>query len=263
MKTKEYELKVWVHWVWGHNEYYEAPLEHYPLLDDTETNLDLLEAYCKIIVTEEKRRKKNHIKDNASYENYSPNVQNAIDNIIVLLSDGRDLHKKTDVSDKKLPLKNFDHHLEENGRLSFENDPFYTAGCILNGIPNIREIINSEKQTADFKQFYDGNWYLFEGYESGSVSVRFNKINYNKEGIYTFDGDMIWYTTIDSRFDGNGVVIQKDWSDVPFNNLPYMNNEWESADELIECIKQRKKETTEEVKESIIDCFENYYFDEL
>ena len=263
MNNKKYELMTWVHWVWAYNEYYEAPLEHFPLLDDTETNLDLLEAYCRIIVTEGKRRKKNHFKDNASYENYHPSVRNAIDSIIDLLSDGRDLHVKSDVSDRNLPLKTFDHHLASNGRLPFENDPFDKAANILDGIPSLREIVNSEKHTADFKQFYDGNWYLFEGYENGSVSIRFNKINYDKNGIYTFDGDMIWYATVDSRFDGDGVVIQKDWTDVPFGNLPYMSDKWENADELVESIKRLKKETTEEVKESILDCFKTYYFEDL
>ena len=69
MKNKEYYFDIWTHWVWSYNYVYEAPLEHYPLKDDTEDSLDMLESYCRLIITEGKRRKKNKLEN--SYENFS------------------------------------------------------------------------------------------------------------------------------------------------------------------------------------------------
>ena len=51
-------------------------------------------------------------------------------------------------------------------------------------------LVKSAKETANFEQFYDGKWYYFEGYESGSMAIKFSKINKNAKDEYTFDGDV-------------------------------------------------------------------------
>ena len=164
MKNKEYYFNIWTRWVWGYNNVYEAPLENYPLRDNTEDSLDMLESYCRLIMTEGKRRKK-YNKEN-SYELFSPSIQDAIQQVINLMCDGRELHAVVDVNNPNLPIKKFDHHLDKNGKLPFENDPFSICQLIVDDIPVVKEIINSVKETVNFEQFYDGMWYYFEGYET-------------------------------------------------------------------------------------------------
>lgn len=233
MKNKEYYFDIWTHWVWSYNYVYEAPLEHYPLKDDTEDSLDMLESYCRLIITEGKRRKKNKLEN--TYENFSPSIQDAIQQVINLMCDGRELHDVVEINNPDLPLKKFDHHLDKNGKLQFENDPFDTCKHIFDDIPEVREIVKSAKETASFEQFYDGKWYYFEGYESGSMAIKFSKINKNAKGEYTFDGDVIFYETVNGRCDGDGIILNDDVTDISFAEIPYCYIEdWYDEEDTIE-----------------------------
>ena len=220
MKNKEYYFDMWTHWVWSYNYVYEAPLEHYPLKDDTEDSLDMLESYCRLIITEGKRRKKNNLEN--TYEKFSPSIQDAIQQVINLMCDGRELHNDI-------------HHLDKNGKLSFENDPFDTCKRIFDDIPEVREIVKSAKETANFEQFYNDKWYFFEGYENGSMSIKFSKINKNAKGEYTFDGDVIFYETVNGRCDGDGIILNDDVTDISFAEIPYCHIEdWDDEEDTIE-----------------------------
>lgn len=233
MKNKEYYFDIWTHWVWSYNYVYESPLEHYPLKDDTEDSLDMLESYCRLIITEGKRRKKNKLEN--SYENFSPSIQDAIQQVINLMCDGRELHDVVEINNPDLPLKKFDHHLDKNGKLQFENDPFDTCKRIFDDIPEVREIVKSTKETANFEQFYDGKWYFFEGYESGSMAIKFSKINKNAKDEYTFDGDVIFYETVNGRCDGDGIILNDDVTDMSFDEIPYCYIEdWDDEEDTIE-----------------------------
>ena len=268
MKNKEYYFDIWTHWVWSYNYVYEAPLEHYPLKDDTEDSLDMLESYCRLIITEGKRRRK-YKKEN-SYESFSPSIQDAIQQVINLMCDGRELHNVVEVNNPCLHLKKFDHHLDKNGKLPFENDPFYTCQCIIDDIPEVKEIIKSVKETANFEQFYDGKWYFFEGYESGSMAIKFSKINKNAKGEYTFDGDVIFYETVNGRCDGDGIILNDDVTDMSFDEVPYCSIEdWDDEEDTIENqlinfiqvdhewsdgkIEYRKKMTDEEMRKDVME----------
>ena len=57
------------------------------------------------------------------------------------MCDGRELHDVIDVNNPNLPIKKFDHHLDKNGKLPFENDPFCTCQLIVDDIPAVKEII--------------------------------------------------------------------------------------------------------------------------
>ena len=222
----------------------------------------MLESYCRLIITEGKRRKK-YNKEN-SYELLSPSIQDAIQQVINLMCDGRELHDIVDVNNPNLPIKKFDHHLDKNGKLPFENDPFCTCQLIVDDIPAVKEIIKSVKETVNFKQFYDGKWYFFEGYESGSMAIKFSKINKNAKGEYTFDGDVIFYETVNGRCDGDDVT------DMSFDEVPYCSIEdWDDEEDTIEnqlinfiqvdhvCndgkIEYRKKMTDEEMRKDVIE----------
>lgn len=237
MKNINYYIDIWAHRVWSYNYIYEDKLEYCPMIDEPEESLDLMEAYCKIIIAEGKRINKNHKKNNLSYENYSSTVQDAIQQVIRLISDGRDIHLTVEVNNPDLPIKKFDHHLTSNGLLPFENDPFYDAKCILEDIPKVREIVESSKYTDDFSQFINDNWYYFEGYESGSVAVRFRKINVKNDNQFTFDGDMVRFSTFDSEYNGDGVIFCTHIEDFSFDELPYYDEEIETVEDLIKWIK--------------------------
>lgn len=233
MKNKEYYFNIWTHWVWSYNDVYEAPLEHYPLKDDTEDSLDMLESYCKLIITEGKRRKKNKLEN--TYEKFSPSIQDAIQQVINLMCDGRELHDIVEINNPDLPLKKFDHHLDKNGKLLFENDPFDTCKSILDDIPEVKEIVKSAKETANFEQFYNDKWYYFEGYESGSMAIKFSKINKNAKDEYTFDGDVIFYETVNGRCDGDGIILNDNVTDMSFTEIPYCDIEdWDDGEDTIE-----------------------------
>lgn len=233
MKTIDYYLDIWTHWVWSYNSVYEAPLEHCPIIDESEESLNLLDSYCKIIITEGKRIQKNKLPK--SYENYSPALQSAIQSIIKLLSDGRDMHLTVDVSHLGQPLNKFNHHLDKNGLLPFENDPFDICQRLLNDIPEVQEIIESEKATANFEQFYNDKWYFFEGCENGSMAIKFHKINLNSNDEYTFDGDIIFYETVNGRCGGDGIILNDDVTDMSFAEIPYCDiDDWDDEEDTIE-----------------------------
>lgn len=233
MKTIDYYLDIWTHWVWSYNSVYEASLKHCPMIDEPEESLNLLESYCKIIITEGKRIQKNKLLK--SYENYSPALQSAIQSIIKLLSDGRDMHLTVDVSHLGKPLNKFNHHLDKNGLLPFENDPFDICQRLLSDIPEVREIIESEKATANFEQFYNDKWYFFEGCENGSMAIKFHKINLNSNDEYTFDGDIIFYETVNGRCGGDGIILNDDVTDMSFAEIPYCDiDDWDEEEDTIE-----------------------------
>ena len=234
MKTINYYLDTWTHWVWSYNDVYEDKLEHCPIIDDPISALSLMDSYCRIIIEEGKRLKRNGVKE-YSYEDFSPMLQEAIQNVIKLISDGRDMHLTVDVSHLGMPLTKFNHHLQSNGYLQFENDPFDIANRILIEIPKVREIIESEKATVNFEQFYNDKWYYFEGYESGSMAIKFSKINKNSKDEYTFDGDVIFYETVNGRCDGDGIILNNDVTNIPFAEIPYCYIEdWDDEEDTIE-----------------------------
>lgn len=257
MKNKEYYFDLLEHRIIDFNSYWEKPLGETKLRSDTKDSVELLKAYFKTLMTIEKQRKK-HDKPLDDYDKYPDNVKEIIKSIIDIISDGRDLWTPTKFNDRT-----YDHHIETNGHLGFENDPWSEVRWCYDFLEEIEKIMNSEKKTGDFAQFIDDKWYYFDGVEEGSASVRFNKINITEKGKYTFDGDIIWWATIDSQFNGDGVIIQKDLEDISFNELPYMDDDFEDPKEFIECLNNCKKETTEEIKKSVHRCFDEYYLDEL
>ena len=271
MKNKEYYIDLFETHFISFNEYWEDPIEHSELRDNTEETIDLIETYLKILKTKQKTLNKN-LNNMEDYNLYPASVKEAIDNIIKLVSDGRDLWHEVEYHHCKGSFinneegievtKKYDHHVAQNGHLSFENEPWIYIEGKLSQIEELREILNSEKSTVDFRKYINGKWYLFEGYENGSISVRFRKINKTKNGKYTFDGDLVNWATIDSRYDGDGIIFNTDCENVSFSELPYCDGEFENDEELMEFIDSCEQvETDEEIKKSIRDCIESYLED--
>ena len=78
----------------------------------------------------------------------------------------------------------------------------------------------SKKNKLD--DLINGNFFYFEGYEEGAVEVKFAKIyKDNKKKEYVFDGFVINYATLDSQFDGDGILIWPEVEGMTFKELPY------------------------------------------
>ena len=269
MESKEYYFDLFEHHIISFNEFWEDQLEKTELRNNTAEALDELESYFKLLNTQYKRLKK-YNKPTNDYDTYPDIVKQTIDSIVNIVSDGRDLWHKVkythcrgsflDGREGLEDTREYDHHVQKNGHLGFENEPWGIIDSMLSDIERIREILKSESKTGNFKKFINGKWYLFEGYESGSMSVRFDKINVNKKGEFTFDGDIVNYATVDSRFDGDGIIIQTECTNVNFQELPYCDGfSEEEAKDLEEFLNHVETvETTEELKESLHESLDSY-----
>lgn len=268
MKTKEYYFDLFESHFISANPYWEDPFIHTQLRENTEETLDLLESYLKLLKTKKKSYEK-HQKNMDNYDTYSDDVKQIIDNIIKLINDGRDLWHEVEYKNIKKQFLNpdpkprkYSHHINKNGHLTFENEPWDYINSKLYEINKLREIIESEKVSKQFdlNKFVDNKFYYFEGYENGSASVRFHKINLNNKGRFTFDGDIINYATVDSHFDGDGIVIQSELTDIDFNELPYCDGfNKDNIDDLIKFISNRETiETYNELVKSLHNTLDSY-----
>lgn len=249
METKKYYIDLLESRIVDFNPYLEAPMEKTLLREKTEEAVDMLKSYFSMIKEFEKILKPT----NYDYNEYPDSVKQIIKSIIDIISDGRDLWNPIDWNGRT-----YDHHINENGHLGFENNPFQEVKWCEDFLDNLTEIINSEKNTANLSKYIDRKWRLFQGYESGAWSVRFSKINKNKNGKYTFDGDMICWATPDSEYEGDGIIINADCSDISFNELPYCDGEFESDKDLEEFIESAEEvETDEEIKKNVHEVMDN------
>lgn len=263
MYNKEYYFENIQRWVFQFNPYWEDPIENTPLKNDTEETCELLISYCNLLITKGKK-----IKERGNYEKYPQDIKDIIKQIIELVCDDRDLRHKilyTKIrgglleDPNKIYSREFDHHVEENGYLGFENNPFDHAKYVIDECQKLIEVVHSEAKTANLDK-YLGKIYEFEGYESGSYVVQIKKINYNKKKkAFTFDGKVIEYCTENTNH-GNGVLFY-DAEDFPFNDLPYVDVDSEKEiDELLYDKKPKElKDAILQTHNAMIFGFENVF----
>jgi hypothetical protein len=256
MKDREYYFDLLEHRITDFNPYWEKPLGKTELRSNTKSAVESLKGYFDFLKSMEKQLKNKGVSLD-DYNNYPNVVKESIKGIIEIISDGRDLWTPTEWQGRT-----YDHHIQKNGHLGFENDPWSEVKWCYSFLEDLEEILNSEKSTNDFSKYTNGKWFLFDGYENGSASVRFRKINKNKNGVYTFDGDIVWWATVDSQFEGDGVIIQTELEDVKFGVLPYMDDDV-LHDDIIRKLESCNEETFEELCSSVHKCFDNYYLDQL
>lgn len=257
METKEYYIDLLETRIIDYNPYWEAPMVTSLLRKDTEQAVHMIRSYFNIIKEFEKiiKSKKDAIGD---YDSYPEGVKDAIQSIIRIVNDGRDLWTPTEWKGNT-----YNHHIQPNGHLQFENDPWSEVYWCTPFLDGLEEIINSEKSTANLSKYLDGKWRLFQGYEDGAMSIRFTKFNKDKKGKYTFDGDIIFWATPDSRYEGNGIMINEDCENMPFNELPYCNGQFKSDKELAEFIENHVGcedglQTDEEIKTDVHRIMDEY-----
>ena len=215
MKNKEYYFDLLEHRIINFNSYWEAPLGKTELRSNPKESVELLKLYFNIIKTLEKQfiNNKYNMDD---YDSYPDNLKSTIQNIINIINDGRDLCTPIKYKDKV-----YNHHLEKNGHLAFENRPWDEVNWCYEFLESLEEILNSEKETISFSTLYNNKWYCYEGYEEGSLAIKFKKINKNKRGKYTFDGDIITFETVNGKCEGNGIIISTNCENTFFNIIPY------------------------------------------
>lgn len=275
MESKEHLIKYLQNYVINFNEYWEDPITESALVKNTLDTVETIKSYCKVIGTYYKKNK--NLK--GDYNNYSPLIQQTISEVISLVSDGRDLwhsvkyeHIAPDpIGFSSGEPRTYDHHVQKNGHLDYENDPFYRNDDIVEICDKLIMIISSEQKMskgADFSEITDGDYYYeFEGYESGSMDVKFDKI-YLKGNNILIDGKIVYYTTYDSHtVDYPGIVVME-VEDYDISHLPYIDSEDffdEDSDfdgkELLDCIKKHKKFTLAQVVKKAKSAIESYIVD--
>ena len=266
MKSKDYCIECLESEIISFNKYHEDPLGETELKKNTLDTLGLLEGYFKILEVKKKKVSK-EIREAEDYDKYPDDVKTIIQQIIALVNDGRDLwddsieyynYDKSGFNHEQGPRKRKRVSGEKNNHICFENRPWKRIERIFELIEELKEIINSEKATANLEQYANDNkFYYFEGYESGSAYVKFSKISKNKENEYTFDGVAVFVVTPNNN-NGDGIVINDMLEDYGFYNLPYYYTYIEDVDEdedtsnaVERFIKSAKVYTTEELKKKI------------
>ena len=264
MESKVQLIKHLQSYILNFNEYWEDPITESELVKNTLDTAEMIKSYCVVIDTYHKKNK-NVYND---YDQYPKLIQQTISEIISLVSDGRDLWHKIKYEHigadpfgiSITEPREFDHHVQANGHLDYENDPFTRNYRIIQICNDLITICTSEKKLSDGVDFSpiikSGIFYDFEGYESGSMNVKFDKININDKDIL-FDGRIIYYTTFDSHTVHDPGVVVMDVTDYNISYLPYMDgddffdDEGEfDAKELYNCIIKHKQLNIEDVIES-------------
>ena len=265
MKTKEQLLDDIQLYVFQFNPYWEDPVTDSELVKNTKQTCNNIISYCNIIENNFKKEHRGH----TPYEEFDPKVKYAIQNIIELVSDGRDLWHKVkytnvggnifDPLEKEKPpyTREFDHHVANNGHLDFENDPFGRLNQIINACKELIEVIDSEKATKNFDKFV-GKILYWENYESGSASIKIDKINKTKKGEYTFDGVLITYETVNGNCNGDGFIIT-DVEDYPFERIPYCYQDCETDEEVYESLDCAEEYTLKQLYASLYDTTKNLF----
>ena len=266
MKTKEELIKDIQIWVYQFNEYWEDPVTESEFVKNTYETCDLIIAYCNIIKAKQKKLGK-------KYDEHPKDVQEAISKIISLVSDGRDLWHKVKYyniqgnifdpleKNKKHDPREFDHHVNKTGYLDFEDDPMGRCQQIIRDCESLKEVINSEKETKNFDKFVDKilHW---ENYESGACSIKIDKINKNNKGIFTFDGVLISYETVNGSCDGDGFIMSE-VEDYPFSELPYCYCDWDTEEDVYESLDKAeiktKNDLYKDLKSMTKNLFEDYF----
>jgi hypothetical protein len=240
MKTKEYHFELLEHWLFSFNKYWEKPLGETRLRTDTEDAIEDLTSYCKLIKS--KLKKYNGDKD---YTKYPEDVQRLIQEVLNIVTDGRELHEDVEFEGRK-----YNHHCNINGYLDFENNPLGDCDKVIEECKKIKEVLESENATKDLSRFI-GKTLEFENYEDGSAIIYIKSIN-RVNNNYVFTGYIVTFETVNGHTGADGVLIY-DVEDCKFSDIPCAFLEDQDDIEDLEEILDNAEETTlAKVKENII-----------
>lgn len=256
MKTKEELIKDLQFYIINFNEFWEDPITESDLVKNTKETCEELISCCSLLNTKIKKQW------NKNYIDYPKLVQDTIQNIISLVSDERDLHHKVVYKNIKYLFANepkepreYDHHVEANGYLHFENEPLQRTNDIIDTCKELIEVLESTESTKNLNK-YEGKILYWENYESGSAAIRIDKLNKNKKGKFTFDGLLVTFETVNGKTDSDGVLISE-VEDFPFDEIPYCYQEWDDEEELIQSLENAEEYTWKDLEEAVTDTMTN------
>ena len=129
MENKEYYIDLLESRIINYNPYWEDPIVNSQLHNNTKDAVEKLKLYFNLLKSLSNLIKKElgETHKELLYDNYPNIVKETIKSIIDIVNDGRDLwHPITMSSDK---TRKYDHHININGRLHFENDPWSNLDC--------------------------------------------------------------------------------------------------------------------------------------
>ena len=256
MKTKEELIKDLQFYIINFNEYWEDPITESDLVKNTKETCEELISCCSLLNTKIKKQW------NKNYIDYPKLVQDTIQNIISLVSDERDLHHKVVYKKVRYLFENepkepreYDHHVEANGHLNFENEPLQRTNDIIDTCKELIEVLDSTEATKSLDK-YVGKMLGWDNYESGSAVIKIDKINKNNKGKYTFDGLLITWETVNGKTDCDGVLMSE-VEDFPFEDIPYAYQEWDDEEELIESLDNAEEYDYKTLRKEVIDTMDN------
>lgn len=256
MESKEKLIKDLQFYVFNFNEYWEDPITESELVKNTRETCEEIISCCSLLNTKIKKQM------NKNYEDYPKLVQDTIQNIISLVSDGRDLWHKVEYKNIEPQLlsrnptpREYDHHIQGNGHLDFENNPLIRLNQISDTAKKIIEVIESAEATKDFDKFV-GKILYWENYESGSAAIRLDQLNKDSKGKFTFDGLLVTFETVNGHCDADGVLISE-VENYPLEKIPYCYQEWDDDEEVMESLEAAEEYTWERLKSSVVNSIEN------
>lgn len=252
MNTKEYHFDLLECWLFSFNKYWEKPLGPTRLREEPYEATEELISYCTLIKTHLRKYKL----EKMDYTKYPDSIQKLIQSVLDVVTDGRELHKEVEFEGRK-----YNHHCQENGYLSFENDPLDYCDQVIEECKKIQIVLQSEENTKDLSGFI-GKTIEFENYEDGSAVIYIKKIN-EVNGKFSFDGYIVSFETVNGRTDGDGILI-REVEDRMFSDIPcaYLEDP-ETSKELKEILESGKETTLEEVKKFAIKNIELLFEQDL
>lgn len=265
MEPKEYYIKEIQSNIISFNEFWEDPITD-SILNKTplETAEELI-SYCGILKAKYKRLKKDKVYD--KFNDYAEDVQRIIRSMVSLVTDDRPLREKHEYHNCKCCFnegtqsREYDHGVDDNKFLPFENFWYERIDRLEELCEELIKVVTSENETRDLEQFV-GKSFEYCHYEDGSYVITLDKIS-KVDDRYLFDGKITYYTTVNTRFDMDGILMQE-VEDYPFDELPFVEEEEvETRKALAEFLENGEEKTlidiANDVRSAIINYFEGVY----
>jgi len=112
----------------------------------------------------------------------------------------------------------------------------------------------------DISNKFENKWIYIEWYEDGSVAIRINRL-YFKDNKIVFDGDIIEFATVNTNYDGDGVLFFKDVEGYDITELRDCDD-IEDAESCNEILSNFEIKTNQEIKNIIYDSI-NYSIEDF
>lgn len=254
MYGKEYYIRHIQRSVIDYNEYWEDPITESRLVKNPKQTSDVIKGLCQLIKTYYDND--HNAFAEKDFDHLPDEVKVKITEIINMVSDGRDL--RHEVFYEKVGRR-FAHHVEDNGRLPFENNPLNYVSNIIEDCEKLKQAVLSDEAVVDLEKWC-GKLLEWEHYEDGSYVIRIDRIGQEDNGKMIFDGAILHYLTPDCWLEKDGGVVMEEVEDYPFENIPYPYvGKMRNAKDLDEYLSGGKEITLKQLKKDVMFAMTNYF----